>query len=150
MLNSSATAAEIKNDPAYNAEVVANHFKNMTDKQFEDTQFKSILKLVKDSTHARLITKWSEESDRKTLGYTYVEMSTTDLRNAISKIDIPVLILGSTYGTKEMSQKMLSDEYAQLRDKFILIAPARHFIMYDDPVWFREEVKNFLLNGLAN
>jgi pimeloyl-ACP methyl ester carboxylesterase len=122
----------------------------MPNKEFEDNQFKAILNMVSDSTYARLIAKWSTQSDRKTLGYTYVEMSTTDLRNEISKINIPVLILGSTYSTKEMSKKILNEEYSQLTNKLIIIAPTKHFIMYDDPIWFGEEVKNFLRNGLTN
>ena len=146
MTNPGTTAEEIKNNPSYNAEAVANNFKNMPDKQFEDNQFKAMLNMVSDSTYARLIAKWSAQSDRKTLGYTYVEMSTTDLRNEISKINIPVLILGSTYSTKEL----LNEEYRKLTSKLIIIAPAKHFIMYDDPIWFGEEVKNFLRNGLTN
>ena len=150
MLNPSITSEQIKNNPAYNAEAVADKFKSMPDKEFEDNQFKAMLNMVSDSAHARLITKWAVASDRKTLGYTYVEMSTTDLRKDIAKITIPVLILGSTYGTKETSQKILNEQYSSLRNKTIIIAPTKHFIMYDDPVWFREQVKNFLANGLAN
>jgi N-formylmaleamate deformylase len=150
MTNPSVTAKELKNKPSYNGETIANNFKNMPDKEFEDNQFKAMLGLVSDSMHARLITKWSTESDRKTLGYTYVEMVTTDLRNEIAKINIPVLILGSTYSTKEASQKMLNEQFSQLRNKAIIVEPTKHFIMYDDPIVFREEVKNFLINGLAN
>jgi pimeloyl-ACP methyl ester carboxylesterase len=150
MTNAATTSEEVTNDPSYNANSIAVKFINMPDKEFADKQFKSVLTMVSDSTHARVITKWSEASDRKTLAYTYVEMSTTDLRNDLSKINIPVLVLGSTYGTKQISQKMLGDEYSRLKDKLIVIAPTKHFIMYDDPVWFREEVKNFLRNGLAN
>ncbi len=150
MTNAATTSEEVANDPSYNANNIAIKFVNTPDKEFADKQFKSALTMVSDSTHARLITKWSEASDRKTLAYTYVEMSTTDLRNDLSKINIPVLVLGSTYGTKQISQKMLGDEYNQLKDKLIVIAPTKHFIMYDDPIWFREEVKNFLRNGLAD
>ncbi len=109
-----------------------------------------MLAMVSDSAHARLIAQWSAASDRKTLGYTFVEMSTTDLRKDIAKINIPVLVLGSTYGTKEMSQKILSEQYNLLPNKKIIIAATKHFIMYDDPLWFREQVKNFLTNGLAD
>jgi len=77
-------------------------------------------------------------------------MSTTDLRNEIAQITVPVLVLGSTYGTKEISQKIFNDQYRLLRQKRILIAPTKHFIMYDDPLWFREQVKNFLTNSLAD
>ena len=49
-----------------------------------------------------------------------------------------------------VNMKLLDDEYGNLANKLILIAPTKHFIMYDDPIWFREEVKNFLRNGIAN
>ena len=150
MSNPSITSEEIKKNPAYNAEAVANNFKNMPEKEFEDNQFKAMLTMVSDTAHARLIAQWGAASDRKTLGYTFVEMSTTDLRNEIAKINIPVLVLGSTYGTKEMSQKILNEQYSLLPNKKIFIAPTKHFIMYDDPLWFREQVKNFLINGLAD
>ncbi|MEP6926577.1 MAG: alpha/beta hydrolase [Ginsengibacter sp.] len=148
--NPSITSEGIKKNPVYNAEGAANNFKNMSAKQFEDNQYKAMLSMVSDTAHARLIAQWAVASDRKTLGYTFVEMSTTDLRKEIAKINIPVLVLGSTYGTKEMSQKILSEQYKLLSNKKILIASTKHFIMYDDPLWFREQVKNFLINGLAD
>lgn len=148
--NPSITSEGIKKNPVYNAEGAANNFKNMSAKQFEDNQYKAMLSMVSDTAHARLIAQWAVASDRKTLGYTFVEMSTTDLRKEIAKINIPVLVLGSTYGTKEMSQKILSEQYKLLSNRKILIASTKHFIMYDDPLWFREQVKNFLINGLAD
>jgi pimeloyl-ACP methyl ester carboxylesterase len=127
------------------------------DKPSEKLRLDSSLNLVNDSTHARLIAKWRKASDRKTLVYTYVEMNTTDLRREISKINIPVLILrssddtlGFTYDIEETPQKMFNEQFSQLHNKTIIIAPTKHFIMYDDPIWFVEEVKNFLRNGLAN
>lgn len=150
MSNPSITSEEIKKNPAYNPEAMAANFKNMPEKEFENNQFKQVIAMVSDTTHARLIAQWGAASDRKTLGYTLVEMYTTDLRNDIAKINIPVLVLGSTYGTKEASQKMLSEQYSLLSNKKIFIAPTKHFIMYDDPIWFREQVKNFLINGLAD
>ncbi|MEP6948148.1 MAG: alpha/beta hydrolase [Ginsengibacter sp.] len=150
MSNPSITSEEIKKNPAYNAEAAAANFKNMPEKEFKDNQFKQMLTMVSDTARARLIAQWGAASDRKTLGYTFVEMYTTDLRNDIAKINIPVLVLGSTYGTKEISQKILGEQYSLLPDKRIFIAPTKHFIMYDDPIWFREQVKNFLINGLAD
>lgn len=145
-----ASLVDIKKEPAYNAETYAYNFINMPQKEFEANEFKAMLNMVKDSTHARLVTNWSAASDRKTLSSVYKEIGAIDLRNAIAKINIPVLILGSNFRTKELSKKLFDDEYGNLANKLILISPAKHFIMYDDPVWFREEVKNFLRNGLAN
>ena len=73
----------------------------------------------------------------------------TDIGKDISLIDIPLLVLESTHGSTS-SQIIFSDEYKQLQKKSIIISPARHFIMYDDPAWFLEQVKNFLLNGFSN
>lgn len=150
MPNASINVQLIKNNPYYNAETLAKHFEKMPDNAFAEIQFKKIKTMVGDSAHARLITSWAIESDRKTLGYTYVEMAATDLRQDISKINIPVLILGRTYGTKEASLKLFSDQYMRLPNKSIIIAPTKDFIMYDDPIWFREQVKNFLTNDIKN
>jgi N-formylmaleamate deformylase len=133
-----------------NAEDRSTTSKNIPEKEFNNNQFKTNFTMVSDSVHARLIAQWAAASDRKTLAYTFVEMTTTDLRNEIAKINIPVLVLGSTYGTKEASQKILNEQYTLLPNKKIILAPAKHFIMYDDPLWFREQVKNFLINGLAD
>jgi N-formylmaleamate deformylase len=149
MDNPATTAEQIKKLPAYNAETMATNFKAIPEKEFELMQFMGML-MQSDSTHAKLVTEWAKASDRKTLGYTLVEMSTTDLRKDIAKIKIPVLILGSTYGTKEASSKILNQQFSLLTNKTIIIAPTKHFIMYDDPLWFREQVKNFLINGLKN
>lgn len=150
MSDPSVTAEEVKKKPGYNAEAAAAMFKKMPQQEFEENQFKQALTMVSDTAYARLIAQWGTASDRKTLGYTFVEMSTTDLRNALTKINIPVLVLGSTYGSKEVSQRVLNEQYRLLPIKKIFIAPAKHFIMYDDPIWFREQVKNFLINGLAD
>jgi N-formylmaleamate deformylase len=150
MSNPSITSEDIKRNPAYNAETVAVNFKNTPEKEFDDIIFKHVLTQVSDAAQTRLITQWRLASDRKTLGYTFVEMSTTDLRSDIAKINIPVLVLGSTYRTKETSQKIFGDQYRLLPNKKIFIAPGKHSVMYDDPIWFREQVKNFLINGLAD
>jgi len=144
------SSIDIKKEPAYNAETIVYNFVNMSQKEFEANEFKAMLAMVKDATHARLVTNWSAASDRKTLSSVYKEIGAIDLRNVISKINIPVLILGSNFRTKELTKKLFEDEYSHLANKLILISPAKHFIMYDDPIWFREEVKNFLRNGLAN
>ena len=129
---------------------VTEVIEKMPEKAFAEIQFKKIKTMVGDTAHARLITSWAIESDRKNLGYTYAEMATIDLRQDISKINIPVLILGRTYGTKEASLKIFSDQYKRLPNKSIIIAPTKDFIMYDDPLWFREQVKNFLTNDIKN
>ena len=109
-----------------------------------------MLGIVSDAEHAKQTNTWKAESDTKTLINTLNEISTTDLRKDISKINIPVLILSSTYGTKETSLKILNDQYSLLPNKIITVRAGKFSVIYDNPVWFKEQVKNFLINGLAN
>ena len=144
------TEQQVKANPAYNADSVAGKYISMPDPAFAENRFQMALWMVKDSTQAKMITKWNMQSDRKTLAYAYAEMCTKDLRNDISHINIPVLVLGATYSTKEGSKQMMEEQFKNLPHKLIEIAPTKHFIMYDDAAWFKEQVKNFLANGLYN
>ena len=109
-----------------------------------------MLGMIADPSHSKEINIWKTESDKKTLTNALNEISTIDLRKEISKINIPVLVLSSTYGTKETSLKILNDQYSLLPNKIITVRPGKFSVIYDDPVWFKEQVKNFLVNGLAN
>ncbi len=150
MTNASVTAEQVKSNPSFNPETMLDNFKKLSKTAFENSQFKVMQTMVRDTMQARLIAQWSAASDPTTLAYTYVEMCTTDLREKIANINVPVLIIGSTYGTKDMSQKLLSEQYKLLPHKSIIIAPTKHFVMYDDPTWFISQTKNFLVNGLTN
>ena len=78
------------------------------------------------------------------MGSTIVEMATTDLRTEISKIKQPILVLTSLWVTKEASEKEYNLQYAELKNKTIKVANAKHFIMYDTPDWFYNEIGLFL------
>ena len=104
---------------------------------------RAMLYQVNDSLRAKQIAEWSYKSDRTTLGSTIVEMSTTDLRQEISKIKAPVLVMASIFGTKEVSEKEYNLQYAELKNKTIKVADAKHFIMYDQPEWFYNQIDAF-------
>ena len=142
MYNPLVTADDVRKNITYNKEALTNNFKN--------TYYTAMLGIVSDAEHAKQTNTWKAESDTKTLINTLNEISTTDLRKDISKINIPVLILGSTYGTKETSLKILNDQYSSLPNKIITVRAGKFSLLYDSPVWFKEQVKNFLVNGLAN
>jgi pimeloyl-ACP methyl ester carboxylesterase len=71
-------------------------------------------------------------------------LSTTDLRPAIIKIKQPVLVLGSTYGTKEVSYKIIGEQYKNISHAIVHVADSKHFIMYDQPQWMYSEIDEFL------
>ncbi|MDQ2864162.1 MAG: alpha/beta hydrolase [Bacteroidota bacterium] len=142
MYNPLVTAADVKKSLAYNPEALSNNMRNI--------YYQAMLGIVSDPANTKKIITWKMESDKKTLASTLSEISTTDLRKEITKINIPVLILGSTYGTKETSLKILNDQYSLLPNKVVIVKPGKFSVIYDAPLWFREQVKNFLVNGLTN
>ncbi|MGX7667950.1 alpha/beta fold hydrolase [Flavobacterium pedocola] len=139
-----AKAEELKTQPQYNKEAVINNFKSIPSEGYVKNMTKAMLYQVSDSIRAKQIAEWSYKSDRTTLGSTIVEMATTDLRKEIGKIKSPILVLASKWTTKEASEKEYTLQYAELKNKTIKVADAKHFIMYDQPEWFYTEIDTFL------
>ncbi|WP_234736759.1 alpha/beta fold hydrolase [Tellurirhabdus bombi] len=145
MMNPNVKADSLRKLPMYNAEAVAQNFVNLPDSSFEKNQARAMLTQVNDTARARQIAHWSALSDRRTLGYTIVEMSTTDLRRDLARITAPTLVLGSLYfNSKETSERILGQQYQALPNKSIAVASTKHFIMYDDPQWFYQQIDQFL------
>ncbi|GAA5042187.1 alpha/beta hydrolase [Marivirga lumbricoides] len=144
MYNPEITADSMKNTPQMKPEVVVQNFMSLPEEGFIKNTANAMMYQVSDSTRARQIAEWQYNSERRTLGLTLVEISTTDLRNSLPGISQEVLILGSIYGSKDQSKKILYEQYKKLPSKTIKIADSKHFIMYDQPEWFYNEVKKFL------
>lgn len=138
------TVEAVKANPQFNKEAVINNFKSLPAEGYVKNMTKAMLHQVNDSVRAKQIAEWSFKSDRTTLGSTIVEMSTTDLRKEIAKIKQPILVIASLWGTKEASEKEYNLQYAELKNKTIKVAEAKHFIMYDQPQWFYNEIDLFL------
>ena len=138
------TAESVKANPQYNKQNTIANFKALPSEGYVKNMTKSMLYQVNDSIRAKQIAEWSFKSDRTTLGSTIIEMSTTDLRQDLSKIKAPVLVLTSLWGNKEASEKEYGIQYALLKNKTIKVANAKHFIMYDTPEWFYNEIDLFL------
>lgn len=138
------TVDSVKNNPAFNPELVIRNFQNLPDKGFVDQTAMAMRWQVQDTARARQIAIWQYNSDRKTLATTLLEMSTTDLRAALKKIPQPVFVMGSIYQTKEQSERWLKQQYEQTPDLLIKVADSKHFIMYDQPNWFITELTAFL------
>ncbi|MFY7840778.1 MAG: alpha/beta fold hydrolase [Lacibacter sp.] len=144
MQDTTANAEILKKNPQFNPETVAKNFELLPDSNYISNMTRSMLYQVNDTARARQIATWSYQCDRRTLGYTIVEISTTDLRNDIAKIKQPVLVLGSLYGTEVNSFTILNHQYKNVPHKTIEVANSKHFIMYDVPEWFYAKVDAFL------
>ena len=92
------------------------------------------------------IKDWITATDRETYVYGYTDLLKLDLREDISKITIPITILGAThpYGL-EMARKTYEEQYRNLENYNIEFAEgSAHFIMYDKPEWFLNQVTKTL------
>ena len=89
---------------------------------------------------------WILKSDRETYVYGYTDLLKLDLREDISKINIPVTVLAAThpYGL-EMAKNTYEEQYKNLETYEIEYAEeSAHFIMYDKPEWFMSQIKKHL------
>jgi len=89
-------------------------------------------------------------SDRRTVIDSMTDMMASDLREDISRITAPTLVLGTWIAYKDYAPKqalvaVYTTQYAQLKGVRVEIADtARHFIMYDDPAWMYDRIDHFL------
>lgn len=144
MQDTTVRADVVKMNPQFNPELVAAHYEQLPEVNYISNMTQSMLYQVNDTARAKQIATWSYLCDRRTLGYTLVEISTTDLREDIAKIKQPVLVLGSLYGTEANSYSVLNHQYKNVPNKTIEVANSKHFIMYDVPDWFHAKVEAFL------
>lgn len=139
-----ANADSLKNSPFLNRDAVIKSFDRQDDSGFVDMAAKALAWQVADSARARQIAIWQYRSNKRTLGVTLIELATTDLRKEIARIASPVLVLGSIYFTKGKSYELIGQQFKNLPSATIHVAESKHFIMYDQPLWFYKELDAFL------
>lgn len=91
------------------------------------------------------VVDWMVRSDRKTYVYGYIDLLKLDLREEITKINIPVVVLAATHPNKDIIQKTYDTQFAKLNNKHFEYADqSAHFIMYDQPEWLLRQLKSHL------
>ncbi|MCF6269046.1 MAG: alpha/beta hydrolase [Melioribacteraceae bacterium] len=98
-----------------------------------------------------VLLEWTKKSDTRTLNQTMFEMMTTDIRENVKNIKVPVLVLGAWiaykgYGaTKESTLKLYELQFQNVNNcKITLTNKGKHFIMWDDFEWYSSTIKEFL------
>jgi len=116
---------------------------SMTDAQFLDMQKKTMPRLLADASKMDLVVDWSVKSDRATFGQMFCDFSNTDLREKISQIKCPALILLESYFIN--LKPAIEGQYKNLKTAdFQYATKGLHFIMYDDTAWYLEQLRTFL------
>lgn len=142
----SATPAQLK-------EMAAGMRANMQAQDpatFKAAQMKMVRTMITKQEDIDRVLARGGHSDRTTVIDVMADMTATDLRQDISRIKAPTLVLGTWIAYKDYAPKaaitsVFTTQYAQLKGAKIEMADnARHFIMYDDPAWMYDRIDNFL------
>jgi pimeloyl-ACP methyl ester carboxylesterase len=128
-----------------------NMMKDATPEQVKQSQQYYLSTMATAPDKLEIIGKWGIESHSPTVAQAMYEMQTIDLRQELATIKVPVTVLGAwiaykNYGvTHESTFKNFSDQYQHVKSVNIqLTDTAKHFIMYDDPQWFFQQMDEFL------
>jgi N-formylmaleamate deformylase len=118
--------------------------------------------MVTSPADLQVITQWGLASDQATVSEAMYEMLGQDLRDDVSHIASPVLVLGSWSGLKDQLEQngvkitqeqvagTFQEQYARLPHlHFVMAEAARHFIMWDDPKWFFQQLDSFLADPVT-
>ena len=115
----------------------------MTDIQFYEMQKQTMPRLLGDASKLEMVVDWSVKSDRKTFAQMYCDFFNVDLREKISSVKCPSLILLESYFVN--LKLAIENQYKSLKTaNFQYANKGMHFIMYDDKDWYLGQLSNFL------
>lgn len=137
------------NDTAFKAQEnpdcseYVKQFGSMSDEQFYLMQKNSVSGLITDTAHREQVIQWTVQSDRNTLAQIFCQYLNTDMRDMISDVKCPALILLEGYFTN--IKPVISEQYKNLKTAELKFATkGLHFVMYDDTQWYLDQIDNFL------
>jgi len=118
-------------------------FGGMSKSVFSNFLKNMISQMVTDEKRKETLLGWFAESGRKTFGEIYCELLNIDLRKEIAGIKSPTLV---------MFQPLFKSKESEVRAQYKLLTnvdirfaeKGLHFIMYDDPEWFFDNLRSFL------
>ncbi len=135
-------SSSLQYDSPYNQQVLA-----MEEAQFKQTAMMMAQNMTSTKDKVQTIVDWILEADRKTYVYGYTDLLKLDLREVLDKVNAKTLILGASFPSLEMAKDNYEKQYANLSDKTItMVSNSKHFIMFDQPEWFYNQVNAFLTN----
>lgn len=137
------------------AEGMRSQMKNQTPEQIRQSQGAYLPTMITSKERIDQVTEIAVKADAATQAEVMYELFTVDLREKISAIKSPVLLLGawiaySQYGvTHDTALAGYTRQVKNVKDcEVALNDTAKHFIFYDDPKWFYGQVDSFLQKSL--
>lgn len=137
-------ASSLQYESPYNNQLLA-----MSDDDFKNMAAMMSQNMANDASKVELITGWTVAADRKTYVYGYTDLLKLDLRDQLSHINIPTLVIGSSFPDKNAVASNLEKQYINLKQKEILIADdSKHFILFDQPEWMYTQINQYLQHNV--
>lgn len=133
------------------AEQMKIYASNMDEDGYKRQQKMIVASMIANENRREEVIAMGLNSNKMVTTQAYGEMFTTDIRNEMHKIKIPVLVLGAwaayeQYGsTKSAVEQNYRSQCEDIKSVKICVADeAYHFIFYDEPEWFFEQTDSFL------
>jgi pimeloyl-ACP methyl ester carboxylesterase len=127
------------------------NMKNVSEDAFAQQQKMIIAGMIATPEKREQVVEMGINSNRTVITQAYGEMYTTDIRPDMNKIKSPVLVLGAwaayeQYGsTKAAVENNYKSQCKDIENVKVAVADeAYHFIFYDEPEWFFDQVDSFL------
>jgi pimeloyl-ACP methyl ester carboxylesterase len=115
----------------------------MNETQFYEMQKQAMPRLLQDASKLEMVIDWSVKSDRKTFAQMYCDFFNTDLRERISTVKCPSLVLLASNFIN--LKPAIEEQYKNLKTaNFQYANKGLHFIMYDDKDWYLMQLNNFI------
>jgi pimeloyl-ACP methyl ester carboxylesterase len=131
------------------ADGIAKGMAMSDDKQWAQSAWAACYPLVSAPADQAEVYGWSLASDHSVGGRAFGDLIVTDIRPELANIKIPATVLyahGPQFPqTEAQTTAFVAPMFANLKGaKLIAVSPSRHFIMFDQPERFDQEVTAFL------
>jgi len=121
-------------------EQMSRYIASQTAEQFAMQTRMSLSMMITRKEDLERIAASSVKSDPATAGRAMQEMMTTDLREAVAKIKVPVLLIGAGDGEETYAKQIAAIPHHEL----VMAKDSKHFVMLDVPDFFYATLDRFL------
>jgi len=140
-------ATEAANAPQ--AEMVRKMYAGFSRDQLLVENRKALSGMITAPADVERASRWAERADAASVGQAVAEMMTTDLRDEVSSIAAPALLVAALGGAPasmhEAFRKAYESQVARIRrGQVVASTTARHFVMLDDPEFLFSAMNRFL------
>ncbi|MCW5556303.1 MAG: alpha/beta hydrolase [Verrucomicrobiae bacterium] len=132
------------------AEQMKGNLSALDKESFLASTRRTLATMITDPAKIEVAAGWASKSDIPSVGQAMYEMLSTDLREKVSAIKAPVLLVGagSFATTPDLQQMVLQTYESQVSKipshKVALALKSKHFIMFDDPEFLWKSMDDFL------